>query len=146
VSNKQLHSYECAASLSAHAGDHGVCECSVVNSSPGLPGPAGHRGDAGMTGEFGREGDSGDHGRQGDAGLPVRTTTSRLQSICAVVHFESFPLSSLLAPCRLTGILWAQRSSGSKGSERGPECGLAERCSVAPVSLSDQHLLLCMLY
>lgn len=54
-------------------GDHGECECTIVNSLSGPPGPAGDRGDAGMTGEFGHEGDLGDPGPQGYDGSPVRT-------------------------------------------------------------------------
>lgn len=60
----------------APVGDHGDCNCSIVHSRPGLPGPAGERGDAGMTGEFGQEGDVGDPGPQGEDGLPVRVTKS----------------------------------------------------------------------
>ena len=55
-----------------HLGDHGVCECTVVSTTPGQPGPAGDHGDAGMTGEFGRQGDFGEPGLQGHDGHPVR--------------------------------------------------------------------------
>lgn len=54
-----------------HSGDHGECECSVVNSPAGQPGPAGEPGDAGMIGEFGQEGDVGDPGPRGEDGFPV---------------------------------------------------------------------------
>lgn len=72
-----------------YLGDHGECECTIVNSPPGPPGPAGDRGDAGMTGEFGQEGDLGDPGPQGDDGFPVRIIKSyHLHSFFSIVHFK----------------------------------------------------------
>ena len=57
-------------------GDHGLCECNIVHSPPGLPGPAGSQGDPGMSGEFGQQGDPGEPGPRGVIGLPVRTTNT----------------------------------------------------------------------
>lgn len=71
----------------AHVGDHGDCKCAIVNSRPGLPGPAGERGDAGMTGEFGQEGDVGDPGPQGEDGLPVRMIELYLLRSCIPFFF-----------------------------------------------------------
>jgi len=76
-------------------GDHGDCQCSVLNAQPGLPGPAGERGDPGMTGEFGREGDSGDPGLQGDDGFPVRKIRRMASLRNSFSFLTSFTRSSL---------------------------------------------------
>lgn len=118
----------------AHLGDHGKCECTIVNSPPGPPGPAGDRGDAGMTGEFGQEGDVGDPGPQGEDGVTVRMIESS-----SFILFFLFILSpflfpqTFLFPC-LAGIPWTQWLARPKRSKRGKECGHTERCSVSIIS------------
>lgn len=109
-----------------HSGDHGLCECTIVNSPPGLPGPAGDRGDAGMTGEFGQEGDLGEPGPQGDNGFPVRTIESSPFCLfcCSFLGHSLFPYTLL---CCLAGTSWAQWCAGPKRSERRTKCGLTER-------------------
>lgn len=83
-----------------HLGDHGVCECTVVNTTPGQPGPAGDRGDPGMTGEFGRQGDSGEPGPHGDDGFPVRILEPSLFIIVFILKSFSDSSHCSVSSCR----------------------------------------------
>lgn len=76
-----------------HLGDHGECECTIINSPPGPLGPAGDHGDAGMIGEFGQEGDVGDPGPHGEDGFPVRINLSH-HLFSSIVHSKPVSISS----------------------------------------------------
>lgn len=116
-----------------HLGDHGECECTVINSRPGLPGPPGDHGDAGMTGEFGQEGDVGDPGPHGEDGFSVRIIES-YHLFSSIVHLKSLFLFPQTFLCCLAGTFRTQWSARPKRSKRGHECGHTERCRVAVIS------------
>lgn len=123
--------------LCKHLGDHGDCNCAIVNSAPGPSGPIGDHGDAGMSGEFGQKGDVGDPGPQGEDGPPVRKIeSSPLRSflpLCSCFLLLFWLAYFILGPF-FVGVTWICWITRSKGSKRGRECGHRERFSVSVIS------------